>query len=84
MKEIRKTEKEKEEEKRKYETGPRGTLSAQKRIQPAAQEGKTRTGTALSLPLADKWAPVASLLPPPFGDHAGDRFPPRAVTPSLC
>jgi hypothetical protein len=62
MKEIKKTEMEKEAKEIKIEKGPRGNDLAQHRIQPIAQLIKPEPVLPLSLPLADRWDPPVSII----------------------
>jgi hypothetical protein len=60
-----KSENRKEERKEKYELDPRGSLSAQPRKEPTAQqETIPNRYPSFSLPLTDSWDPLVSLLPP--------------------
>jgi hypothetical protein len=84
MKEIRKTEKEKEENKIKIKKGPKGTIRPSIGISPQPRK-ETRSGIPLFSPCrADVWAPLARprhLLPPLAEINAGDHFPPRRYSP---
>jgi hypothetical protein len=62
MKEIKKTELEKEKRRNKNRKGPRGNDLAQHRIQPMAQLIKPEPVLSLSLPLADRWDPPVSII----------------------